>query len=77
MGVLCEVYIADRKRAPKYSFRDQCSCKNWQSCKCLSEHASKTYEHIESHGIYAHNFAQLLSILRGNKYAEESNFVLL
>jgi len=73
MGVLCDVYIADRKRAPKYNFSGKCNCKNWQSCKCWDEYKPETYEYIDSHRIYAHDFAQLLSILRGKKYKAEAN----
>lgn len=67
MGVLCEVYIADRKRALTYSFRGECKCIFWYECKCWNEFASETYDHIDNHRIYTQDFAQLLSILRGKK----------
>jgi hypothetical protein len=79
MGVLCDVYIADRKRALKYSFRSKCDCTNWQRCKCWAEYAPKTYDCIESHRLYDHDFAQLLSVLRGKTYRlsldEEFNLI--
>lgn len=70
MGVLCEVYIADRKRFKQYSFRDECDCKSWKSCKCWDEFAAETYDHIDNHRVYDYNFAQLLSILRGKKHRD-------
>src|ERR1017187_5929191 len=69
MGVLCEVFIADRDRALKYGFRDECECENWQSCRCWDELASETYDHVESHRVYDKDFA-LLSILRGKKHKD-------
>lgn len=71
MGVLCEVFISDAKRAKKYCFRGECQCVDWQSCNCWDEYDSKTYDYIENHRIYEHNFAQLLSVLRGKKYLAE------
>lgn len=75
MGVLCDIYIADRERAKKYSFRGECACecKSRRVCKCWDEFAPETYDCIESHRIYAHNFAQLLSVLRGKRYRDEMN----
>ncbi|HEY9731187.1 MAG TPA: hypothetical protein V6C89_04710 [Drouetiella sp.] len=70
MGVLCEVYIADRKRFKQYNFRDECNCKNLYRCKCWDEFAAETYDHIDNHRVYDRNFAQLLSVLRGKKHRD-------
>lgn len=70
MGVLCDVYIADKKRAKKYSFRGDCDCSNSNDCTCWDEFSFETYDHIDSHRIYTHDFALLLSVLRGKKYRE-------
>src|ERR1700733_1461177 len=70
MGVLCDIYIADRERAMKYNFRGECKCKSRQSCKCWDEYALVTYDRVESHRIYDYNFAQLLSILRGKRHRD-------
>jgi len=70
MGVLCEVFIADRYRALKYNFEGECKCKSGRSCKCWDKYASETYDRVESHRVYDHDFAQLLSILRGKKHKD-------
>lgn len=67
MGVQCEVFIASRDRAKKYSFRGECECKSVRTCECWEEFASETYDYIENHRIYTDDFAQLLSVLRGKK----------
>jgi hypothetical protein len=70
MGVMCEVFIANRERALKYSFCGECKCESWRSCKCWDEYAAETYDHVASHRVYDYDFAQLLSVLRGKKHKD-------
>jgi hypothetical protein len=70
MGVLCDVYIADPERAPKYDFRGKCKCKDLQSCKCWDQFAFETYDRVDSHRIYDRDFAKLLSVLRGKRHRD-------
>jgi hypothetical protein len=70
MGVLCDVYIADRNRFLKYNFRGDCDCVNWQSCRCWDEYSPATYNCILSRRVYVHDLAQLLSVLRGKKHRD-------